>query len=515
MPPTSQSNLIKPRIKETKIKKLTIQLKAAYIILIIVIISAAFIILDYYLKQYALAVTGNYSKTVTDELTANDWNNLLPDFVDASGDTMNGDLNVIGSITATNQICDSTGCISLISGGAGWSGAGSGQMHPTALTDKIGINTDTPAHELVVRDANGQSGIYIWGDSSNAEIALGDGANHWAIYSDETNTDDLRFWRGSDRMVITDTGNVGIGTAGPEEMLDVYGGIDTNTYLQTRYGKTDIGNIRAFVGVEDSASGNNLAVFGADSGVTDISFQIGGKGVANEKVRITNIGNVGIGTTEPAGRVHINSTSGHIILEDTDEGGSLRMERDGGGFNIELVSTNAKLFRVNDNGNVGIGTTNPEAKLDVAGDITATPTIFEVYPSDHNTAGATGYIKVTHNTVNLNTNPGSFTLNADNTVTVHKSGYYEIEIRFLVNKSQAGWTHTRLVVNGGHAGWLSHSKCGYNSTSWCEEWGVRKMYLSAGSVLEHQVHLSVAQTYTWHSGNANTDYTYMRITKLN
>ena len=145
---------------------------------------------------------------------------------------------------------------------------------------------------------------------------------------------------------------------------------------------------------------------------------------------------------------------------------------------------------------------------------TSVPTIFEVYPGSHNTSGGTGYITVSHNNINLNTTPGAFTLNADGSVTVNKAGYYEVEIRFLVYKDKVGWTHTRLIVNGSHAGWLSHSKCGYDTMSWCEEWGVRKMYLPAGAVLIHQVYLSDPQPYTWHSGNSNTDYTFMRITLM-
>ena len=145
---------------------------------------------------------------------------------------------------------------------------------------------------------------------------------------------------------------------------------------------------------------------------------------------------------------------------------------------------------------------------------TSVPTIFEVYPGSHNTSGGSGYIAVTHDNINLNTVPGAFTLNAGGSVTVNKAGYYEVEIRFLVHKTQVGWTHTRLIVNGSHAGWLSHSKCGYDTMSWCEEWGVRKMYLPAGAVLIQEVYLNVPQNYTWHSGNSNTDYTFMRITLM-
>lgn len=82
-----------------------------------------------------------------------------------------------------------------------------------------------------------------------------------------------------------------------------------------------------------------------------------------------------IGTTSPVGKLHINATSGQIVLEDTDEGDALRIERDGSGLNVDLVSSNLNLFRVNDNGNVGIGITNPSTPLYVKNNTASTGVI--------------------------------------------------------------------------------------------------------------------------------------------
>lgn len=45
-------------------------------------------------KNIALALTGNYSKSNGEQLTITDWNNLKNDFLDKSGDTMSGVLNM-------------------------------------------------------------------------------------------------------------------------------------------------------------------------------------------------------------------------------------------------------------------------------------------------------------------------------------------------------------------------------------------------------------------------------------
>ena len=93
--------------------------------------------------------------------------------------------------------------------------------------------------------------------------------------------------------------------------------------------------------------------------------------------------NLGIGTTSPATDLHIKSADPVIRLEDSSPdgvygsidgaGGSLVLSADQGAgaasSNIQFKVDNAEAMRVIAGGNVGIGTTSPSNKLDVAGDI--------------------------------------------------------------------------------------------------------------------------------------------------
>ena len=133
------------------------------------------------------------------------------------------------------------------------------------------------------------------------------------------------------------------------------------------------------------------------------------------KMRIQRNGRVGIGTNSPIAQFHVRTNSiglGHdddfaenSILEASDSGLGI-YSSDGGSFGSRLVlgevssetltnkwglirstgtqskffltygtevdvATNAKFFTVRHNGNVGIGTTNPDSKLTVKGNIHA------------------------------------------------------------------------------------------------------------------------------------------------
>ena len=141
----------------------------------------------------------------------------------------------------------------------------------------------------------------------------------------------------------------------------------------------------------------------------DIHFLVGNNG-ATEAITILNSGNVGIGTTGPSGKLTIDAasavvnsveTAGALVLRSTtaygiDIGPQLRFSgQNGGGTNPYAFATIAgrkenatggenyagylqfsttaasssivEAMRITSTGNVGIGTTGPGAKLEVAG----------------------------------------------------------------------------------------------------------------------------------------------------
>jgi hypothetical protein len=94
-------------------------------------------------------------------------------------------------------------------------------------TGRIGLGTLNPERQLHIRGNNPR--ILIDAYVSNPEINFrnaGDGPTHrWAIYKD-WETDDLRFYRGGDKVTFdAGTGNVGIGTTEPTSRLHVVGDI--------------------------------------------------------------------------------------------------------------------------------------------------------------------------------------------------------------------------------------------------------------------------------------------------
>jgi hypothetical protein len=196
----------------------------------------------------------------------------------------------------------------------------------------------------------------------------------------------------TERMRITSTGLVGIGTTSPGQALSVNGSIDilastTETrQLQIGFGRTGDGlSLIDFVtdatytdfGMRISRSaGENGTSFinvrgtgGLDIRTTDaapIVFLTS----ATERMRILSGGNVGIGTTTPATALDVNGdvTITDKIIHSGDTDTAIRFPA---ADTVTVETAGSERLRVDSSGNVGIGTSSPGVPLDVIGSIRA------------------------------------------------------------------------------------------------------------------------------------------------
>lgn len=221
---------------------------------------------------------------------------------------------------------------------------------------------------------------------------------------------------GAERIRVNASGNLGIGTTSPGQMLDIGNGSSPaglGVRLNGGTGNDSGGGVffanssttNSAIGAYSSIVGgtqNNALTVWAGTG-NEIRFITNGG--ANERMRITSAGRIGVGTSSPSSLLHLSAAGfdgAKAIFESTNSGQSIEVKGvNGAGVNdvaylilkddtntswIGLTGTNAtagamrfatsstERMRITAAGNVGIGTSAPSYLLQLNADSAAKPT---------------------------------------------------------------------------------------------------------------------------------------------
>jgi len=261
----------------------------------------------------------------------------------------------------------------------------------------LGIGTAAPGTKLQIVAA-GSTDVRSSVGNANAGFQMGVEATGPCLLANFVAQPIYIATNGTERMRVDSVGNVGIGTASPTNALQLVGTAKASSQLYVGSNSDD--NYSG--GVQNLSNSSRSISIQADptnaGASTILTFGVDG----TERMRIDSSGNVGIGTSSPAGRLHArfdagvgDGYTGKFIFQTTDQRLTLGTYWESGVGQYARIQSStdagtAQTLLLNpDGGNVGIGTASPGEKLDVNGNSRAgIATSSDVYFKAQNSAGS-------------------------------------------------------------------------------------------------------------------------------
>lgn len=282
---------------------------------------------------------------------------------------------------------------------AQWSTSGTN----TTTTNNIGIGTSTPSNKLsivtsnhVAFDVSGNDNTFQGADvaliRANSSTTVGrspaiqftDNATGYASLL-QSYQGQFQFFNyaGSnwlESMRITGDGKVGIGTTTPTVPLEVNG--DGKYVGSLQIGNSAVNSNTTKLFINNYLGGKNWALSVGANQISEQGFYIYNwtDSPTMPLFTLSNEGNAGFGTTSPSAKLDVESSTNsswatQIINNGTTNAHGLYVNIGSASTGIPFrVDVNGSdMFQVSNNGNIAIGTTDPQGhKLAVNGDIIAT-----------------------------------------------------------------------------------------------------------------------------------------------